>query len=466
MFYRSGTPGAGRGIRSIFWETSMWLLTESISLTMALFGIYGTAQAAPEASADITPRVFVHIRPEVRTNPTFQSGLDDTMYSTSQSVRAGLKAKRGVFSAVVDLQGTQSWGARSSSTGAEPTVYPYQGYLQVGSGKNWLRFGRQEVQLQNGWHISAAPWNVVGRTFDGVRGHAEAGDWTIDGFALTLAAPFARTELTPASEDGLIPPTYTGPSLGETHAGLFSTWKASKSVELSPMAMARFGGPSLEDPDRSLWWVSPGARVFLTPKQSMVDLVVMGQLGDRSDVPIRAYSAMLRARQGLGDSPLKPGVGVILEQNSGSACSTELECNPEVIQDFQTGFGRNHFLRGNADQFRGTNLRDLGLSVDSTPWAGGPKRKLKLTVEGHLFQMVNPEGVWLSAVGTVQGQGWEVGNTDPNLAWEVDALADLRLGKVAHLDGGFCFVQPIGVGGRLTGGAPMTYAFARNRFRF
>ena len=87
-------------------------------------------------------------------------------------------------------------------------------------------------------------------------------------------------------------------------------------------------------------------------------------------------------------------------------------------------------------------------------------------MEGHLFQLVNPEGIWLSAFGTVQGQGWELGNTDPNLAWEVDALADLRLGKVAHLDGGFCFVQPIGVGERLTGGAPMTYAFARNRFSF
>ena len=444
------------------------------SVSAALLVVGSTATAGPKAAADkkadaatdFTPRVFVHIRPEIRTNPTFQSGLDDTAYSTLQSVRAGFHAQRGAFSAVVDLQGTQAWGARTSSVGAEPTVYPYQGYIQVGSKKSWLRFGRQEVQLQNGWHISAAPWNVVGRTFDGVRGHVESGDWTLDAFALTLAAPFARVELTPTSEDGLTPATFAGPSLGETHTGLFSTWKASKSVELSPMALARFGGPTADDPDRSLWWVAPGARLFLTPNQSMVDLVVFGHLGDRSEVPIRAYSAMMRARQGLGNSALKPGVGVILEQNSGGACTGETECNPDVIQDFQTGFGRNHFLRGNADQFRGTNLRDLGLMVDTTPWAGGPKRKLKLTVEGHLFQMVNPEGVWLSAVGTVQGQGWELGNTDPNLAWEVDALADLRLGKVAHIDGGLCFVQPIGVGERLTGGAPMTYAFARNRFSF
>ena len=80
--------------------------------------------------------------------------------------------------------------------------------------------------------------------------------------------------------------------------------------------------------------------------------------------------------------------------------------------------------------------------------------------------MVDPEGVWRTTTGVIQGSGWELGNTDPNLGVEVDALMDLKLGKGVHIDGGLCVVQPIGIGARLTGDDAMTYAFARNRFTF
>ena len=63
--------------------------------------------------------------------------------------------------------------------------------------------------------------------------------------------------------------------------------------------------------------------------------------------------------------------------------------------------------------------------------------------------MVNPEGIWMTASGVVQGSGWEPGNTDPNLAWELDAIVDVWASKVAHIDAGLCFVQPIGVGERI-----------------
>ena len=424
-----------------------------------------SAHAEP---ATVTPRAFVHIRPEVRTNPGFVAGQEDAVVAVLQSARVGVEAEKGPFLAVVDLQGTQAWGGRSGSTGTEPTVYPYQGYLQAGTGESWLRFGRQELHLLNGFHMSAAPWNVAGRTFDGVRGHLSAGDWEVDAFSVVLSAPFAKTDTT-ATLGNTVTPSSSGPSLGSTHAGLLATWAVSEQLSLTPMALARFTGPTLDDPDNQLWWVTPGARLYATPGQTMIDLNALALVGDDTDVPMRGYSVILRARQGLGDGKLQPGVGLIFEQNSGHACTSDPStgaCDTDTIGDFQTGFGRNHFLRGNADQFHGSNLRDIGLEVDSTPWTGGKKRAFKTLLQGHLFQLANPEGAWRTAGGALQGSGWEVGNTDPNLAWEVDALFDLVVTSVAHIDGGICVVQPIGVGARLAGPDAMTYAFARNRFVF
>ena len=415
--------------------------------------------------ADFTPRIFIHIRPEIRTNPGFTADANDTLYSVSQGLRAGLQVQQGHFEGVVDFQGTQAWGQRPGSTSTQASAYVQQGYIQVGTGNDWLRFGRQELHLLNGFHMSRAPWNVAGRSFDGIRGHLEHGDWELDAFSVVLRAPNPEVPATLGSTNADV----IEASLGETHAGIFATWTATEDLQVSPITMARFEGPDDLDPLQQLWWVSPGVRILATPGLTRIDLTVLGQVGDHTDTPIRAYSAILRARQGLGDSPLKPGIGLIFEQDSGHACTTDPTtgaCTTDTIQDFQTGFGRNHYLRGNADQFRGTNLRDMGLEVDTTLWDGGEKRSFKTAVQGHFFQMVNPEGIWLDATGAVQGLGWEPGNTDPNLAWEVDALMDLRLTKTAHIDGGLCFVQPIGVGERLTGNAPMTYAFARNRFTF
>jgi len=427
-----------------------------------VLGLSPSSASAEGLPADFTPRIFVHLRPEVRTNPGFVAGQNDTILSVSQGLRAGLSVQQGIFEGVVDFQGTQAWGTRPGSTSAESSAYVQQGFIQVDAGKHWVRFGRQEIHLQNGWLMSRAPWNVAGRSFDGIHMHLEPGKWEVDAFSAVLRAPNPEV---PGTAESLT----VERSLGATHAGLFTSFRASDALEGGPIALARFEGPSVDEPEQKIWWVTPGVRMKATPGSSAVDLVVLGQVGDDSGTPMRGYTTMLRARQGLGDSPLKPGVGLIFEQNSGHGCQSDAStgtCDTDTIRNFETGFGRNHFLRGNADQFRGTNLRDLGAEVDSTLWSGGKNRSIRTTVQGHLFQLVNPEGMWMSATGALQGSGWELGNTDPNLAWELDALIDIRAGKIATLDGGLCYVQPIGVGARLTGTDAMTYAYMRNRFLF
>jgi hypothetical protein len=418
------------------------------------------SQVAHADDDDFNLRAHVHIRPEVRTNPAFESGLDDSLLAVQQSARLGLSTRRGPLRADIDLQAVQAWGTRSGSTGAEATAHAYQAFIQVGGGDSWLRLGRQEIHLLNGLRMSKAPWNPIGRTFDGARGHLKAGDWTLDAFTVMLSEP------QPAGD------VQTTSSLGETHTGFYATLGASENFKPTAFVMGRFAGPTDSAPDREKWWAAPGLRLLATPGRSSIDLNLAGQIGDDSGTPIRAYSGMLRARQGLGGS-WKTGVGVILEQNSGHACENDPgtgDCVTDTIRDFEGGFGRNHFLRGFADQVQGSNVRDLGLQLDTTPWKKDgpdkPTHRLTTTLQAHLFQLVDTEGAWHRNGGNLQGMGWELGNTDPNIGWEIDALFGMVLGPAARIDGGVCIFQPIGVGARLTGDAPMTYAFVRNRFSF
>ena len=430
------------------------MLSQALLSTTLLLSA-SASQAADDP--ELSPRLFLHIRPEVRTNPSFIADQDDTMMAVQQAARVGLDARRGVVSGRADLLGTQSWGARAGSTSAEPTAFLYESWVQVGSKSTWLRAGRQELHLLNGLYMSKAPWNPVGRTFDGLRVHHETDSVRLDAFSVVLRAPH------PADDD------WDNSTLGTTHAGVFASWLGGDALEPTVFMLARADGPTADDPNQSKWWVAPATRLLYKADRTTLDAHAMVQIGDDTGTPIRAWNTIVRARQGLGSGELAPGIGLIFEQDSGHACDGDpasLECNSDVIRDMDSGFGRNHYLRGNADQFNASNMRDMGLELDSSPWTPDKAHRLTLALQGHLFQLVDPQGAWRRNGGTLQGAGWEPGNTDPNVAFEVDALMDWKLGPGVRIDGGLCVVQPTGVGARLTGDDAMVYAFARNRFTF
>ncbi len=432
----------------------------SRSFTLAVSVLSTTAHAADGPT--FTPHAALHIRPEVRVNPSFVADQDDTIVSVQESATIGLIAERGPFSATIDMMAYQNWGNRTSTTGVEPTVFAYQAFLQAGTKDHWVRVGRQELHMLNGFYLSRGPWNTVGRTFDGIRLHAKPGDWELDAFTMVLRAPH------PADE------SWRESSLGDSQMGVFASHTASKGLQPSLFVLGTAGGPTEDDPQRKKWTVTPGTRIAANVGQTSVDANLLGQWGDDSGTPIRAWSTIVRVRQGLG-AAWKPGVSLLFEQDSGHACESDPSsgaCTTDTIRDFEGPFGRNHYLRGAADQMNNTNLRDIGLSADSTPWSKGggdgkkPSHAMLATVEGHLFQLANPEGQWKRNGGVLQGDGWKTGNTDPNLAIEVDAILDFTLGPSARIDSGLCWVQPIGVGAELTGEDAMTYLFVRNRFNF
>ena len=402
-------------------------------------------------AAEVEPHVFLRVRPEVRVNPSFIAGQDDSLAAVQNAAGVGVFGRQGAASALVEIQASQNWGARSSTVGTDSTAYAGSAWVQfeTHSGHAWLRAGRQELHMLNGFYLSRAPWNPVGRRFDGLRGHVEAGDWVVDGFSMMLREPH------PADDD------YAASTLGDTLAGVFATWAGAGAVEPTAFVLGSVGGPTIDDSDRLKRWVAPAVRVEVdTESGTFVDLNVVVQVGDESGTPIRAYNTIVRTRQGFGGD-WDAGAGLLFEQSSGHSCGAGPDCDPDVIRDPDLGFGRNHFLRGAADQVYGANVRDLGLNVDSAPM-----ERLRLTLEGHWFQLTNPEGAWRRNGGSFQGQGWKAGNTDPNLGIEVDALFDAKIDKGIHIDGGLTWFQPVGVGAELTGDDAMVYAFVRNRYNF
>jgi hypothetical protein len=178
--------------------------------------------------------------------------------------------------------------------------------------------------------------------------------------------------------------------------------------------------------------------------------------GEDTSVPIRAYSVIARVERTVGAL----GVAVIFDQSSGQPCEDEA-CTAEVLSDFDLALGRNHYLRGHADQVYGANTRDLGLEVNSKV-----ADKIKARLQAHLFQLTEPTGRWRRNGHKDVGTGFLKHNDDPNLGVEVDALLAYKPQPGVKISGGYAYFQPIGAGAELAGQDPMHYLFMSNRFTF
>lgn len=417
-----------------------------MSLWMGMYLTLAPAVAAPDASPKsvVEPHVFIYLRPEARFNSQFDSAIADRDIHVWQTVRGALDARQGKLSATVQLQHVGDWGARASSTDASASVSAYQGFVQVGEKDRWLRVGRQEIQMLNGFYLSAAPWNMAGRSFDAVRAH-----WSTDTLELDIMGILESPPL-PESED------LPNASYGDQFGALFATFKSHAKLQQSLWLMGRGGGPTLDDPTRERLWVGPGYRLHAKPDQTEIDLNAMYQYGEDTSVPIRAYSVIARVKQTFGAL----GVGVIFDQSSGQPCEDEA-CSAEVLSDFDLEFGRNHFLRGYADQVAGSNARDLGLEV-----SGEVSKTGKALLQTHLFQLTEPTGRWRRNGNREVGSGFLLGNDDPNLGVEVDAIFAYRPQPNVRISGGYTYFQPIGAGAEIAGEDPMHYLFMSSRFSF
>jgi len=285
---------------------------------------------------------------------------------------------------------------------------------------------------------------MAGRSFDAVRVH-----WTKDAVELDVMGIMEAPPL-PESEN------LRNASYGDQLAAIFGTVRSNESLEQSFWLMGRGGGPTLDDPTRERIWVGPGYRLFARPDHTEIDFNMMYLYGEDTSVPIRAYSVIARVEQTFGAL----GVAAIFDQSSGQACEDEA-CTSEVLSDFDLPLGRNHDLRGYADQVYGANTRDFGLEVNSKVAA-----TTKALLQAHLFQLTEPTGRWRRDGNKDVGAGFLEGNEDPNLGVEVDVIFAHKPQPGVKVSGGYAYFQPIGAGAEIAGQDPMHYLFMSNRFAF
>ena len=169
----------------------------------------------------MAPHVFVYLRPEARFNPTFDDATADRSLNVWQTLRGSLDASRGNFSATLQIQHVGAWGERAKSTDATPSVMAYQGYVEIGDKKQWVRIGRQEIHMLNGFYLSNSPWHMAGRSFDAVRVH-----WTKDAVELDVMGIMEAPPL-PESEN------LRNASYGDQLAAIFGTVRSNESLEQS-----------------------------------------------------------------------------------------------------------------------------------------------------------------------------------------------------------------------------------------
>lgn len=418
------------------------------SIAMALMAASSTGLAA---NPKLTPHLSVHLRPEVRANPAFIAEEDDTAFAVQQGIRVGVTGAVDRVSGRVDVQEVRPWGTQAGSTSSAPVVHAYQGYIQVNTGSGYVRVGRQEIHLLNGYFLSKAPFNPAGRSFDAARWHLGSKSVDADIFVSQLVASAGWV-------DGDAPS-----DLGDWFGGGQATLKTSKVFTPSVFVLAKAGGATELEPDRLDRWVGPGARATLSAGNTRVDIDGMVQLGDASGTPRQAYNVIARAEQ-VFDGQLRPGVALRLDQSSGHACATAPAsgaCTSDVNRSMDLQFGRNFHLRGVANQVAGTNSRQMAVEGFISP---GKKTRLELV--GSWFQLTDPEGPWVRNGGDLQGTGWTPGNEDPNLGWELDARAVWKPSKSLLFEGGSAWFQPIGAGAELTGDTGQLYIYMRTKLAF
>jgi len=145
--------------------------------------VVGLAAGAPAAAQTIQLKPLVDVR--VRYEHVDQGGLaDKAAEALTARVRAGLEAKSGAVSALVEGQGTLALvddyydglhGAATRPLIADPeNVALYRAQLQYKSKPLTLTAGRQRIALDDERFVGAVNFRQNGQTFDAVRAEITA----------------------------------------------------------------------------------------------------------------------------------------------------------------------------------------------------------------------------------------------------------------------------------------------------
>jgi len=291
----------------------------------------------------------------------------------------------------------------------------HQAYLQYDIGDFGVRLGRQQLVYGDQRLLGHLGWKDVARTFDGIKGMYKSGPFAVDVFAVHPA------------DIGLMTPTVAAPQ-GQSLVtwedrrlvGVYGTYTiAPKSgvdaylINWSHNQNAAIGkGRNIN---------TYGVRLFGERSGFDGTAEAVFQSGTWSNGVSQKASAYA-AKAGYTFDFWKTRLGVEYDFSPGDD-----KANAATHKDFVFPYHTNHGHYGEMDRFSWANMKDVRLSLKTSPLEG-----LTFIGDVHFFSLDKAQGDWLDVVGAPNAFTGAPGYTQTKAGTEID----LKLVyKVAAIEG-------------------------------
>jgi hypothetical protein len=232
-------------------------------------------------------------------------------------------------------------------------------------GKWTLRVGRQEMLFGKQRLVSPADWSNVRRTFDGLRGIFEHGDWSVSGFWTRLVIP-RKYEFNRSDANADFFGIYAAGRVPKTPLGVDIYWLGlTTDLPLFPGAEGKERRQTL------------GVRLYGKIPRTLVDVEVEGayQLGEIGEADIGAFMFTIVTGYTFASFSWRPYLYIGFDYASGDD-----EEGDDQIKTFNKLFPTGHGHLGYIDIVGRQNIIDLRSGVSFKP-----VRKLIAAVDWHNF---------------------------------------------------------------------------------
>ena len=420
---------------------------------MLLFLLSAFAQPSKDIQWNIGAQYA--FRTQAWSNPDFDATTNDHTWSIQNTIRAQLSLTKGFLSLYTSIQDVREWGAETNSVlNTNPSLSLYEGYAQFNlqNTKNWIRLGRQEFFLNDGrlfWH---APWNMAGKTFNGLRLHTQGDIWSYDLLGLMVQAPHIyTTSCDPETRDCT---DFTPETINSNGDLVFLSDVdviIHPALTINPFALALLQGPNTNNTARNRKIYNTGIMLKGKPAP-IISYLFHGIYQFGSESPTISHSAWNLATNITLHSHAH-SLRIFWEESSGDA-----NPNDDVQHDFDIIYASKLRFRGWGGMVGITNTRDIGLELKMAT-----HKSTTVLATYHNFQMNNPAGNWYNINGKPYGTP-NTHNTDAQLGQEIDLRINYKPQPHTLLQFGAVYFQPQGHGAELTAGDPAftSYLWLRN----
>jgi len=259
----------------------------------------------------------------------------------------------------------------------------YQAYLQYKYGGMSVRLGRQTLVYGDQRLLGHLGWKDVARTFDGVKALYHQGAVKMDAFAVHPADIISMTP-TAAKPHGQSLVTWEDRRL----IGVYATYTILPKTGVDAYFINwRHNQYAAVGKGRNI--NTFGARLF--GKWNGFDATgeyVRQQGTWKNGVSQQADALAVKAGHTFGF--WKTRLGVEFDYSPGDD-----KANPVKHKNFVFPFHTNHMHYGEMDRFSWANMKDVRLSLKTSPISG-----MSLIANTHLFWLADARGDWLNVVGT------------------------------------------------------------------